>query len=398
MIKSSAAPLAITIAIQSLVSMSALMVPVLGTAIAADTGLRVELIGVFIGGVYLSAMCSSLISGGLIGRAGPIRMSQWALLYCAIGLLVTLWGSLIAMAAGALLIGVGYGIVTPASSHILARTTPPERMGFVFSVKQTGVPLGMAMAGVIAPPLEQVFDWRIAIIAVSVASVLVALISQVLRKELDADRKFAQGPLLNFDRVVQPFRLIFGDRSLRDIALCSFVYGAAQLCVTTYLVLWLIEVYHQDLVQAGLIMTVAQVGGVVGRLLWGWVADRLRAPRKVLATLGLTVALCFFLFAAAGPNWPIALVVILVAISGATAIGWNGVYLAEVARLAPKGQASTVTGGTLFFTYFGVVAGPPLFAAILSMTGVFTLSFLIFGTAMLLAGASLALTGRNLLR
>ena len=46
---------------------------------------------------------------------------------------------------------------------------------------------------------------------------------------------------------------------------------------------------------------------------------------------------------------------------GATAIGWNGVYLAEVARQAPKGQASVATGGTLGFTFFGVLCGPPLF-------------------------------------
>jgi MFS family permease len=46
---------------------------------------------------------------------------------------------------------------------------------------------------------------------------------------------------------------------------------------------------------------------------------------------------------------------------GATAIGWNGVYLAEVARQAPHGQAGVATGGTLGFTFLGVLCGPPLF-------------------------------------
>jgi len=47
---------------------------------------------------------------------------------------------------------------------------------------------------------------------------------------------------------------------------------------------------------------------------------------------------------------------------GGTAIGWNGVYLAEIARKAPPGKAGLATGGALFFTYFGVLLGPPAFA------------------------------------
>jgi len=54
---------------------------------------------------------------------------------------------------------------------------------------------------------------------------------------------------------------------------------------------------------------------------------------------------------------------------GASAIGWNGVFLAEVARRAPAGQAGAATGGTLLFTYFGVLAGQPLFSYVASAGG-----------------------------
>ena len=46
----------------------------------------------------------------------------------------------------------------------------------------------------------------------------------------------------------------------------------------------------------------------------------------------------------------------------------HGVYLAEVARQAPLGLAGVATGGTLAFTFFGVVLGPPVFGA---LSGVF---------------------------
>jgi hypothetical protein len=69
-------------------------------------------------------------------------------------------------------------------------------------------------------------------------------------------------------------------------------------------------------------------------------------------------------------------VVLLVAVVyGATAIGWNGVYLAEVARIVPPGQAASATGGTLAMTYLGVVVLPVAFWALVAITGSYALAF-----------------------
>jgi MFS family permease len=61
---------------------------------------------------------------------------------------------------GAFIMGLGYGPVTPASSHLLARNAPLGIMALVFSIKQTGVPLGGAMAGAIVPHLVIFCGWR----------------------------------------------------------------------------------------------------------------------------------------------------------------------------------------------------------------------------------------------
>ena len=60
---------------------------------------------------------------------------------------------------------------------------------------------------------------------------------------------------------------------------------------------------------------------------------------------------------------------------GASASGWNGVYLAEVARRAPSGQAAQATSGTLACTFFGVLLGAPLFGLVVSSPGGYTLAF-----------------------
>jgi len=54
---------------------------------------------------------------------------------------------------------------------------------------------------------------------------------------------------------------------------------------------------------------------------------------------------------------------------GFTAVGWNGIYLAEVARVVPIETVGAATGGVLMFTFLGIVLGPSSFAAIVAMTG-----------------------------
>ena len=73
---------------------------------------------------------------------------------------------------------------------------------------------------------------------------------------------------------------------------------------------------------------------------------------------------------------------------GATAVGWNGVFLAEIASLAPRDRIGDATGGSAFFTFLGVVvdaaALPPGPAVLTSSYGV---TYALFGLPALAAGA-----------
>ena len=72
---------------------------------------------------------------------------------------------------------------------------------------------------------------------------------------------------------------------------------------------------------------------------------------------------------------PQSVVVVILVAFGASAIGWNGVYLAEVARRAPPGMASMATGGTLAFTFLGVVVGPLMFGVLSGLFGTYRAGF-----------------------
>ena len=79
-------PLAATLAVQALVAMAVVTVPVLAPELAGATGLPAGYIGIFIAVVYAASMAASLVSGTLIQRYGAIGLSQACLVTCAAGL------------------------------------------------------------------------------------------------------------------------------------------------------------------------------------------------------------------------------------------------------------------------------------------------------------------------
>ena len=133
-------------------------------------------------------------------------------------------------------------------------------------------------------------------------------------------------------------------------------------------------------------MAVSQVASVIGRVVWGVVADRALNRRVMLGLLGLGMGLSSLATLSASPSWPLPLLFFFAAVFGATAVGWNGVFLAEVARLAPPGQASQATGGCMFFTFLGVVVSPPLFSLVLSLGGSYAGAYAVFGLPALAVG------------
>jgi len=233
-------------------------------------------------------------------------------------------------------------------------------MSLVFSIKQTGVPVGGMLAGLLVPSMEVLMGWQAAFGMVAIFCVVCALAVNPLRRELDDDRDPSSRPSL-LNSLVEPVKLVMSQTPLRVLAAVSFMFAIAQLSVTTYLVTFLYEDLGWGLVAAGFALTVAQAAGVGGRILWGWISDNWLGSGYML----IGVALLLFGGAALVPAFDtqtsLILLYVVFMLLGATAIGWNGVYLAEVARQAPSGQAGMATGGTLGFTFLGVLCGPPLF-------------------------------------
>jgi fucose permease len=163
--------------------------------------------------------------------------------------------------------------------------------------------------------------------------------------------------------------IVWKHRPLRWVAAASFLYSGVQLSVTGFLATYLVGDVGLTLVLAGTVISITHAGGAVGRLAWGWFADRVRSGGYALMVNGVFTAVCALVTAAMAPRWPTVAVIAACAAFGFCAVGWNGVFMAVLSRLSPPGDVGFAVGGSLVLTYAGVIVVPPVFAALHDKAG-----------------------------
>src|SRR5262249_19376184 len=103
----------------------------------------------------------------------------------------------------------------------------------------------------------------------------------------------------------EPVRFIFRSPGLTPLSTSSGVYAAMQLGLCSFLVVYLTSVASLDLVLAGALRSASQWAGVAGRLGWGFVADRVSAPRLLLLGIALLMAVGCGLMSLFTAAWPV---------------------------------------------------------------------------------------------
>lgn len=375
--------LQVTLFAQTLASFVMAIAPVLAPAVAPQLGIATERVGLFNGTAYLCAMFSGVALGGWIDRLGPVRFTQFVLGTTTAAALLSLVGTPVTFVLAAVLIGVGYGAINPAAAAILGRHAPRNAPGLFFALKQSGVPAGVALAGVLMPVSLLAFGWRVSVLLAAVAC-LVFVIAIV------PTRRLLEPPASELHVVprtgwIAALGVVWKQPALRQLSLMSTAYAAAQLGFLTFTVSLLVKLGLGLPVAAGL-LAAGQVVAVMMRIGMGHVADRWVSPRRLLGMQGLAMAAGCVGLALLPTEPPVWLAGLAVVAAGGTLMGWNGVFYAQLVRVVPRETLAQSSGATQFFMFGGSMLGPSLFSQLLHFGASYGAGFVCLGAIAAVAG------------
>ena len=375
---------------QTFASIARSLPAVIAPAIIADLLLDPAWIGIYFGVMATSALVVQMGCGGFIVRYGALRMSQVSLGFLVLGNALITLGISPMLLLSAICCGAGSALSTPSSSHLLGRCTTPQYMPLVFSIKQTAVPAGMLLCGVLGPLLTQWSGWRGTMLASAGACALFVLMLQPLRRRFDDDR--VPGHVIALSDFRETFSLVLDTQRLRSLSFACLAFNGLQTVMTAYFVVYLTTIGYSP-VAAGFVFSAAVMVAVPGRIIWGWLGSGHIRLRPLMAGLAFGMAASAALLGLSGAGWSTLLVGAIAGVLSGTALSWHGILLSEAARAAPEGKRGAVTGGVLSFGQMGGLAEPLVFSALLGLTGSYGAGFMVCAIPALLVGVALLRQG-----
>lgn len=355
--------------------------------------------GVLASAPYLGTLIAAFGLGGWVDRGQPQRVATITGGSVAVALgIVAVSDRFVLVATGFLLIGIGRGAIPPLTDRLGYERAALRNRGLVFGIKQTGAPVGSILAALALPPIAATtMGWRGAIAATAVTIGMVSVVTaRALAHPYRTDGATqATAPTAPHERRWDVTARLL--RVLLTPTIYSFGIGLFMSSAMTFLTLFLVDVVDLDAVRAAQWFALFGIGGVAGRIVWGWLSDRMFAGRRSY-TLALTAVLGGGAAIAIGlaPGMLAGVAgAALIGVFGFLAQGWVGIVRALGAELAGPGYSGRAGGLLLGSMMTGGLVGTPIFGRLVERSGDYVPAWIFIGSVAILSGLVMLPTARR---
>ena len=335
--------------------------------IGESLGLSGTQTGLIVTAAGLAPLVALLPVGRLLDLYGERRVVALGGLWLALGVgFAALTRSYAALVVVLIVAGAGYATSQPGGSKAVAVWFPGSRRGLAMGIRQTGLPIGGALAAATLPALAVTWGWRPALGVAAVVGAVGAALFGLIYGEPDVE---------NGDRgrygVGGELRRLIAAPVMRPALVAGLVMVSTQFCLVSYLIPFLRREVGYSVGRAGLVLAGVQASGVAGRVLLASWSDRLGPSRRMTAVMVAALAslLGVALLPLLSASVPVFVVLALGIVLGFFAFGWYGPWVVHVTELSPARSVGLTLTFAMTANQLGIVAGPPAFGSVLDLSG-----------------------------
>lgn len=330
-----------------------------------ETGLLVTSVG-------LAPLVALIPTGRLLDRRSERLIITGGALLLAVGAAFAAFSPSFPIVLVSLLVGgAGYSASQPGGSKVVAAWFPPHQRGLAMGIRQTGLPLGGALAAAILPAVADKWDWQVALLVAAVVAALSGVLFGV------AYRPPAQPVAASVPGFGIELRGLLQMRPVRTAMQSGVAMVSVQFVIISYLMLYLRDVHDIPLTRGAWMLFGSQAAGVTGRVVLAALSDRVsnRMFPVVVAAAGAASGAAVFAAMTAGPSFTTLLLFTIVV--GFFAFGWYGPWVVYVAEAAPPHAIGMTLALAMTANQLGIVLAPPVFGLLLDVSGGYVVPWLV---------------------
>ncbi|MFX3623519.1 MAG: MFS transporter [Ectobacillus sp.] len=321
--------------------------------------------GLIVSAVNIGPIFSMIIFGNLMDKYGE----KWIVGIGAILLglnvfVVNLTNNYFLFLGILTLVGIWYGTAQPGGSSAIVKWFPKKHRGVAMGIRQTGIPVGGALASGILPFFYYKSGLSSAIIVQGTLTIIGGLVFLLFYKDL----KITKDKESNYTFMTK-IKIIKNNHELYPIFFVGGIMVSLQLIIVAHLMNFFSNSLNINLSSSGLLLSISLLGGMLGRIILAWLSDTIfKGNRSVPLQLTMWVTVIFIIllaiFSSYLPFWANGILSFFIGFLG---MGWFSLFIVLVSEKSNKNFISLTVSVALTINQFFIVIAPSLFGILIDI-------------------------------
>jgi predicted MFS family arabinose efflux permease len=280
------------------------------------------------------------------------------------------------------LAGLPLAASNPITNKLVAAHIPVEARGMAMGIKQSGVPVGILLAGLILPSAALSLGWQGTLLAAAIVPLAVAVLGLATLPRSDG-----------VERPRASLRPTVPQGLIRRLMVFAFFIGGGVAATHTFLPLFAHEELRYAENVAGITLSTIGLTGIIARILWTHLSSRARSVQLALVAVGCAsvVSSLIFLFA---PSIGRGAVWVGAAIQGGSAVAWAPIAMLAVLQSVDYHETGHASAMVNLGFFAGFILSPPAFGYLVEAAG-YAAGWIMVAAQFAVAVLVLTLSGRK---
>jgi len=314
--------------------------------------------GFIVSAVNIGPIFSMIVFGYLMDKKGEKQIIGWgSILLGFSALLLMLANSYTVLIILLVVVGIWYGSAQTGGSTAIVKWFPDKHRGLAIGIRQTGIPIGGALASVILTYMYHHYN----LTSVHLVQGLVAIAGGLIFLLIYQEPKNHIAAVASSVTFKEKMSAIKNNKELYPIYIVGIVMMTLQMILVAHFMSYLHQEGDYSLTEAGQYLSLVLLGGMIGRVAIAWISDQFFAQKRehllimVMASAVIfTVLLPFILQEKI-------LMLLFCFLLGFVALGWYSLYIACVTERSNPHYVALTVSAALTLNQLFIVIAPSLF-------------------------------------
>ncbi|MFB6802991.1 MFS transporter [Peribacillus butanolivorans] len=344
--------------------------------------------GFIVSAVNIGPMFSMLVFGYLMDKKGEKKIIGWGTILLGLSALTLVFvNNYIVLLLLLLLVGIWYGSAQTGGSTAIVKWFPNKHRGLALGIRQTGIPIGGALASVMLTYTFYHFNLSVAHVVQGVVAIIGGLLFLLFYHEPESTSP-TESKLVSFK---EKMNAIKNNKELYPMYIVGVVMMSLQMIIIAHFMSYFHQEGSYSLTEAGKYLSLVLIGGMIGRVVIAWMSDQFfehNRERLLLIVMVFTVILTLMLPLIIHVEIKI-LMLLFCFLLGFVAIGWYSIFIACVTEQSDPRYIGLTVSSALTLNQLFIVIAPSLFGLVVNILNSYQLALYIAGIAVALGAINL---------